>query len=98
MNWIIEHIENKGEQVGIIFNEKEYTYIQMYDQIKYNCECLKAKLPIGAVVSIISDYSFESIALFFALVENKNIIVPITTKIQSEIDERIKTDLIALPK
>jgi len=41
------------------------------------------------VIAIVSDYSFESISLFFALYENHNIIVPITTKVQSEIDDRI---------
>ncbi|MCK5101946.1 MAG: long-chain fatty acid--CoA ligase, partial [Cyclobacteriaceae bacterium] len=40
-------------------------------------------------VAIISDYSFESIALFFTLYENKNIIVPITTKISSDISEKL---------
>jgi acyl-coenzyme A synthetase/AMP-(fatty) acid ligase len=91
MNWIIEHLEQKGEKVAIIFNNKEYQYIQLAAQIKEYCELVKKRLPQGAIVSIISDYSFEAISLFFALIENKNIIVPITSKVKSEIEERVKT-------
>lgn len=44
----------------------------------------------GEIIAIVSDYSFEAIALFFALVENKNIVVPITTKVESDISNKIK--------
>jgi len=91
MNWIIDLIENNGDQVAVLFHEQKYSYIQLATQIKKYYEEIKNKLPQGgATISIISDYSFESIALFFALVENKNIIVPITTKVKSEIKDRLK--------
>ncbi|MFV7791501.1 long-chain fatty acid--CoA ligase, partial [Aliarcobacter lanthieri] len=41
-------------------------------------------------VAILGDYSFYNLALFFALYENKNIIVPITTNIQKIQDEFIQ--------
>jgi acyl-CoA synthetase (AMP-forming)/AMP-acid ligase II len=89
MSWIINHIESIGNQIAIIFNEKEYLYIHLATQIREYYEEVKHKLAPGSVICIISDYSFESIALFFALCENKNIIVPITTKIKSEIDGKV---------
>lgn len=90
MHWIIEHIENKGEQVAIIFHEKEYTYKQLSILIKKYYVNVKSIIPEGAITCIMSDYCFESIALFFALVENNNIIVPIATKTKSEIEEKLK--------
>lgn len=90
MSWILEHIENKGEQTAVVCNGKESSYIQLAAQIKKYGGEIKHKLPAGAVVSILSDYSFEAIALFFALYENKNIIVPITTKVHSEIEDRLQ--------
>ena len=42
------------------------------------------------MVAILADYSFVSIALFFALYENKNIIAPITSTSKKEIDGKIK--------
>lgn len=89
MNWIIEKIENKGEQTAVIFQENEYNYFQLATQIKQYYEEIKNKIPQGSIISIISDYSFEAIALFFALYENKNIIVPITTKVKNEIEDRL---------
>lgn len=90
MHWIVENIENKGEQVAVIFLEQEYTFKQLATLIKKYYVKVKNLIPEGATACIMSDYCFESIALFFALVENKNIIVPITTKTKSEIEEKIK--------
>lgn len=89
MNWIIEKIENKGDQTAVIFQENEYNYFQLATQIKQFYEEIRNKIPQGSIISIISDYSFEAIALFFALYENKNIIVPITTKVKNEIEDRL---------
>src|ERR1035441_3534348 len=89
MDWIIEHIKSKGEQVAIIYKEREFSYRQLSEQIKKYSDEVFHKIPQGAVVAIISDYSFESIALFFALYHNRNIIVPITSKISTIIEERL---------
>ena len=90
MHWIIKRIENFDEQSAIVYQGNIYKYIQLATQIKKYYDVVKNKLPQGSIISIISDYSFESIALFFALVENQNIIVPITTKVILERDERLK--------
>ena len=90
MKWIIEHFKTKGEQIAIIFQNKDYSYNQLANLAEKYYDEVNLKLPQGTIISIISDYSFESIALFFALYENGNIIVPITTKINSEIGDRLK--------
>ena len=43
----------------------------------------------GSVVALIGDYSFDAIALFFALAEKKCILAPIVSNNQEEIDKRL---------
>ena len=90
MNWLIEKIKERGEQTAVIFKEKEYSYGSLACRIEEYVELLSTRIPHGAVVAIVSDYSFESIAMFFALYENRNIIVPITTKVTTEIEDRVR--------
>ena len=90
MNWLIEKIKERGEQTAVIFKEREYSYGSLACRIEEYIELLSTRIPHGAVVAIVSDYSFESIAMFFALYENRNIIVPITTKVTTEIEDRIR--------
>lgn len=89
MNWLIEKISEGIEKTAVIFKEKEYSYEMLYQSICKDYERVRESFLPGDVIAIVSDYSFESISLFFALHENHNIILPITTKIQSEIDNRI---------
>ena len=91
MKWIIEHIKDKDDQVAGVFNDKEISYSRLADKIVDYYFEISGIIPAGKTVAIISDYCFESIALFFALYQNSNIVVPITTKVESEINERIKT-------
>jgi len=89
MNWIFDHIKQQSATTAIIFNEKEYSYAQLYDKIEEYFQSLLS-IPDGSIISIISDYSFESIALFFALYKKNAILVPITTKVESAVQERVK--------
>lgn len=89
MDWIIDKIAEGGDKTAVIFKEQEFSYDVLHKQILAFYDRVKTTFKPGEVVAILSDYSFESIALFFALHENKNIIVPITTKIENEINERI---------
>lgn len=90
MNWLIEEIKERGDQIAVIFKEREYTYVNLGEQIEFYYSFVKEQINPGEIIAIVSDYSFTSIALFFALYQNGNIIVPITTQITQEIEERIK--------
>lgn len=90
MSWMLEHIASLGDKNAIVYDYKEYTYAQLHEQIMAYAKQIEGKIAPGAVVALVSDYNFYSISLFFALYENKNIIVPITTKIATEIDDRIR--------
>ena len=90
MNWLVEKMKEDGSKNAIIFKGKEYTYEALVEQIEDYYIIISKQINRGEIVSIISDYSFQSIALFLALYENRNIIVPITTKINQEIVDRIR--------
>lgn len=91
MKWLIEKIREGGDNTAVIFKEQECTYDALYKRICNEYAWVKETLKPGEVVAIVSDYSFESISLFFALYENRNIIVPITTMVQVEIEDRLTT-------
>ncbi len=90
MSWFIENFKKFDNKLAIVFKNEKYSYIDLYNQIKKIEIDLLPKINKGEVISILSDYSFESIAILIALYKNKNIIVPITTTIESEIKERIE--------
>ena len=63
---------------AIIFNKKTFLYKDIIQQNNKWVSVLKInKIKPGHVVSLISDYSFQSISLIITLIKNRNIIVPI---------------------
>ena len=89
MNNMVDKFKDNA-QIAIIYNGKKYSYNELYIKIKEIESFIKDKIKSGEVVAILADYSFVSIALFFALYENKNIIAPITSTSQKEIDGKLK--------
>ena len=89
MNKMIDKFKD-NDQTAIIYDGKKYSYNELYIKIKEIESFIKDKIKSGEVVAILADYSFVSIALFFALYENKNIIAPITSTSQKEIDGKVK--------
>ena len=89
MNKMVDKFKD-NDQTAIIYDGKKYSYNELYIKIKEIESFIKDKIHSGEVVAILADYSFVSIALFFALYENKNIIAPITSTSQKEIDGKVK--------
>ena len=87
----INTICNFGDRNAIHEENNIYTYSDLYNKILfYNNKLIKTKINSGEVVFILGDYSIESIALFFSLTFNNNIIVPITSENKDEINERFE--------
>jgi acyl-coenzyme A synthetase/AMP-(fatty) acid ligase len=78
-----------GDKTSVIDGERVYTYNDLSNALLELHNTLITTITPGEVVAILSDYSFESATLFLALMHNRNIIVPITTTIESEIDEKL---------
>jgi hypothetical protein len=89
MNKMVDKFKD-NDQTAIIYDGKKYSYNELYIKTKEIENFIKDKIKSGEVVAILADYSFVSIALFFALYENKNIIAPITSTSQKEIDGKVK--------
>lgn len=89
MNNIVDKFKD-NDQTAIIYDGKKYSYNELYIKIKEIENFIEGKIKSGEVVAILADYSFVSIALFFALYENKNIIAPITSISQKEIDGKVE--------
>jgi acyl-CoA synthetase (AMP-forming)/AMP-acid ligase II len=87
----IDTICNFGDKNAIYEENKIYTYTDLYNKIIfYNKKLVETNINSGEVVFILGDYSIESIALFFSLTFNNNIIVPITSDNKDEINERFE--------
>lgn len=90
MSLFVELLKTFRDKNAIIHENNVYTYKQLLKQIDKIQNSVLKDIDQRDVVSLIADYSFESISMLLALYKNKNIIVPITSTIESEIDERIK--------
>ena len=90
MNWLIEKVKNFNKRIAIIQDGDQHTYSDLHGEILRSKNLLRQhKVYESQVVSVLSDYSLQSIALIIALQENKNIIVPITSITNDEIKYRI---------
>jgi acyl-CoA synthetase (AMP-forming)/AMP-acid ligase II len=89
MNYLFEKFKEFETKDAIVVDEITYSYGLLLEQIKIYKSILEKQIKPSSVVSILGDYSFFNIALFFALFENKNIIVPITSTISKIQDEYI---------
>lgn len=91
MHWLINRLQDNSSKIAIADREIEYSYETLKDKIEEYYVRFQKEITPGECVTILSDYSFYSIAAFIALLINKNIIVPITTKVTEEIEDRIST-------
>lgn len=89
MNYLFEKFKEFETKDAIVVDEITYSYGSLLEQIKIYKSILEKEIKLSSVVAILGDYSFYNIALFFALFENKNIIVPITSTIPKIQDEYI---------
>ncbi|MGA1791373.1 MAG: ANL family adenylate-forming protein [bacterium] len=89
MNWLLERIGSHNNKEAIVYQDKIYTYGDLFARSLHYRDTIGARLKEGEVVVLLSDYSFSSIAMFMALIDNRNIIVPITTEVKHDIEERL---------
>tara|TARA_B100000787_G_scaffold170192_1_gene164720 strand:+ start:377 stop:1720 length:1344 start_codon:yes stop_codon:yes gene_type:complete len=91
MSWLINNFNSFDNKIAIIHKDTSYTYKQLFNNIeRIKKDVIKDKIDPGEVISILSDCSFNVISLLLALYQNKNIIVPIVTKIENEVNDRVK--------
>lgn len=91
-SWLLKQFEKLQGVTVLIHQGKIYSYDQLYSEICNSQTLLASKqvLP-GQTVALLSDCSFSALAMFFAMFQNKNMIVPLVSNNQSEVDEKLKT-------
>lgn len=87
----IEQLLKYGDAMALATGGREVTYAQLASEVELMYSKLSEICPTGSVVAIIGDYSVESIAVFLSLARLGCIVVPITTTVDCEIDDRMST-------
>lgn len=87
MNFVSK-ISTYADLPALSFSDGFHTYSELSTRISDFLEDL-IDLKTGSVVALIGDYSFDSIALFFALAEKKCILAPIVSNNEKEIEKRL---------
>lgn len=101
MSFLLERFRDNADKIAIIDDGKSYTYGELLKGI-LDLSSTTLKDIKNKVVAIIGGYSFYNIALFLALYENKNIIVPLvecneTALKESMADIKINAEILEFP-
>ncbi len=88
IDFFLKKIAEQPNRQALIHRGEVFTYGDLARLIQKAGDWLKKQsVPAGAVVSFDGDYSAAAVALFFALAENHNIIIPLSTDSQLHFDE-----------
>lgn len=89
-NWLLDRIATFGDRTALILDNEHTTYADLDMLIDIARIFLKAnEITSGLTIAIRSDYSPTAIGMLMALMENGNIIVPVTNTIEQEIALRL---------
>lgn len=90
MHWLSARLAAHGSRQFLHEARGTYSYADLVDEMARQANRLRReRIEPGAVVALLADYSFESIAALLALQANRNVVVPITSQVPAEIDERL---------
>jgi acyl-coenzyme A synthetase/AMP-(fatty) acid ligase len=80
IGWLIERMAQWKQKTAIVWRDQTFTYAQLLVSIASWQEWLKAEnIRSGDVVGLEGDYSLNGCALLIALINQNNIIVPLTS-------------------
>jgi long-chain acyl-CoA synthetase len=87
ISFLLERFKKHKNTEAIIWNEKTYSYDWLYTRVGfYDGLIQQENIEAGSVVALKGDFTPNSIALFFALVKNNMIIVPLVSTVKNEIE------------
>ena len=91
IDFLIDKFENNKDKEAIIWREKSYSYNWLLGNITYWKNLIEAKkIQSGKTVIIESDTTPISLSLLLALIENRNIIIPLTPSLDVKKPEYIE--------
>ena len=84
LNFLFELFQTNNSKIAIIWKEEEFSYKWLLENIDNARENLKInKVSFGDVVALRADFNPYSISYLLALIENGNIVVPISSAVKS---------------
>ncbi|MFN8258873.1 MAG: fatty acid--CoA ligase family protein [Bacteroidales bacterium] len=90
IDFIIERFKENPGHDAVIWNDKSYSYRDLYEKYNFWLDFLVKNTPKGAVVAVRADYNPDSIGLMLALIEHGNIFVPFSFA-NKDIAEKIES-------
>jgi acyl-CoA synthetase (AMP-forming)/AMP-acid ligase II len=79
IEWLLDRMVQWREKPAIVWHDQPFPYSQILNLVAFWLDQLKVEgIHTGEVVALDGDYSPRACALLLALVQNNNIIVPIT--------------------
>jgi len=77
MNWLQEKFSKNPNRIALIYNFKYYTYLDLERKIKWFNNFLDSnRIVPGDSVLLISNFSFNAVALLLSLADRGNIVAP----------------------
>lgn len=89
-DWLWGKFADNKDAVAVIAGSREVSYGELTALIDGYFEQLQAQVPAQSITAIVSDYSPEAIALFFALVRLEAVIVPMTLTTDDELQQKLE--------
>lgn len=94
---LIEKLKEYSKLPAIIWNDKFYSYNELLLKYEESLIFIKEKkIKEGEVISLLGDFTPNTIALMFALIKNNNIIVPFNYSMKES--EQVKFDIASVQK
>jgi len=92
IEWLLERMAQWKDEPAIVWRDQPFSYGQILEAVDFWSEQLSAEgvLP-GQVVALDGDYSPNACALLIALINQNNIIVPLTAAISTHRGEFMET-------
>lgn len=89
-NWLFDRIGGHGDKPFLATRRQTHRYDELLATLEKADLELSGKIPVGASVAILGDYSLASISSLLWLLRNRNIIVPIAGSADLEVTERCR--------
>jgi len=91
LDFLFELFAEYDERDAIASNDKVYSYRDLLSEIeKWRDRLENLGVKDHSVVSIFADFSFNSISLFFALIQKKCVLVPLSSAIGPKLEEYLE--------
>ena len=90
MRAFFENLKARGNATALVCRDGTFSYAELCAETEKLAARFGAEIPRGASVALLADYGFESLAAFFALALNGCIVVPVVSKIEDEIREKLE--------